>query len=222
MIKKFYNQIDRITTLFIENGVSVDQNYPVRNGNKIYWDGFSDISYILKSEKKYETIYSEIRKKKDFNILFLDGAIFQFMYEFDFKGNDIIKQRLAYFPNINTQILENVEEYSKNHYDSVELFSDINVKKDLVCPVHFDFDNDKSKYKESKHTYSHCTIANYKNCRIPVSSPITPYRFIQFILKNFYNELYEKDYKRKFECSIPMKNFLTPMEKREMHLFFDC
>lgn len=222
MIRRFHNQIDKITRSFLKSGISIDYNFPVRNENKLYWGGLSDISYILKSEKDYETVYREIREKRDFNILFPDGAIFQFMYEFDSKGKEIVKQRLAYFPNTRTQILENFEEYSRCHYDSLTLFSDIYIKRDLVCPVRFDFDNSEMSYKENDHSYSHCTIANYKNCRIPVSAPVTPYRFVKFILKNFYNELYINNYTKMFECPISMQYLLTQSEKKDMHLFFDC
>lgn len=221
MIKKINNQIEAITKLFIKNGDSIDQNHSIRNEQKIYWEGFTDISYVLKEEKKYETVYEEMRSERDYNILCLDGAIFQFMYEFDKRGKKIITQRLAYFPNINTEVLEDDDEYAEKHYNSLSLFSDIYNKRSIVCPIRFDFDNDISKYKERNHYYSHCTLANYKNCRMPVAGPITPYRFMDFILKNFYNELYKKDYKTKFECPIRMKNLLTTTEKQDLHFSFE-
>lgn len=33
---------------------------------------------------------------------------------------------------------------------------------------------------------SHLTLGQYENCRIPVSSAISPYQFISFVMKNFY------------------------------------
>lgn len=30
------------------------------------------------------------------------------------------------------------------------------------------------------------TLGQYKNCRIPLDSPLTPTRFMQFVARNFY------------------------------------
>jgi hypothetical protein len=35
-------------------------------------------------------------------------------------------------------------------------------------------------------------LGQYTNCRIPVSSPITPSRFMHFILRNFYHTVHRR------------------------------
>jgi hypothetical protein len=38
-----------------------------------------------------------------------------------------------------------------------------------------------------KHPKAHLTLGQYPNCRIPVNAPMSPARFIKFLLRNFYH-----------------------------------
>ena len=42
------------------------------------------------------------------------------------------------------------------------------------------------------HPASHVTFGQFLNCRIPVSMPVTPRKFILFLLRNFYYSGYTK------------------------------
>jgi hypothetical protein len=59
-------------------------------------------------------------------------------------------------------------------------------------PIRFDYDMREGIYQELEHPKSHLTLGQYENCRIPVSSPLTPFYFIQFILRNFYHTAHNK------------------------------
>lgn len=39
---------------------------------------------------------------------------------------------------------------------------------------------------------SHLTLGQYQNCRIPVTAPMMPFRFIDFVLRNFYHTVYAR------------------------------
>lgn len=51
----------------------------------------------------------------------------------------------------------------------------------------FYLDLSEEVFEEIHHPKSHLTLGQFRNCRIPVSSPLTPYQFVSFILRNFYN-----------------------------------
>lgn len=76
--------------------------------------------------------------------------------------------------------------------ESIYVFAEI-VNKNLVpFPLRFDFDIRETSYVDIHHPKSHLTLGQYENCRIPVSAPITPYQFINFILRRFYNNAYQE------------------------------
>ncbi len=67
-------------------------------------------------------------------------------------------------------------------------------------PVRFDFSDDPERFIEVHHPYSHLTLGQFKNCRIPVCAPVSPFVFGGFILRNFYNTVF-----RKYSENIPVK-----------------
>ncbi len=54
-------------------------------------------------------------------------------------------------------------------------------------PVRYDYDGRDGRHEELAHPKSHLTLGQYECCRIPVSAPVTPYWFVDFILGNFYD-----------------------------------
>lgn len=62
----------------------------------------------------------------------------------------------------------------------------------LAVPVRFDYCSDEREHVNVEHPRCHLTLGQYKGCRIPVNGPLTPLRFMQFILRNFYNPAYER------------------------------
>ena len=218
MIRDILRQITTITSTFINKNLAIEYQFPVTKDKKIEWENCKDISYTLKNQP-YCNVYNQIVEKKDFNIRFPDGAIFQFMYSFDSRWRNIIAHRLAYFPSLYTKPLTNLD-YIDEFYGAWDMFSDIEEMENIVCPIRFDYDSDPGRYIEHDHSYSHCTIWNYKNCRIPVTSPVNPFDFINFILKHFYNELYNEHFLGVFWSTLKHPSVLSTNEKNNLHLFF--
>jgi hypothetical protein len=73
-----------------------------------------------------------------------------------------------------------------------EIYADIVAKNIVPFPIRFDYDTREGIYKELEHPKSHLCLGQYENCRIPVSSPLTPFHFMQFILRNFYHTALQK------------------------------
>ena len=72
------------------------------------------------------------------------------------------------------------------------MYADIISRNIIPCPIRFDFETRENVYSEIDHPKSHLSLGQYQNCRIPVSAPITPLHFIQFILRNFYHTVHDK------------------------------
>nr|VFK30828.1 MAG: Uncharacterized conserved protein (DUF2290) [Candidatus Kentron sp. MB]VFK34387.1 MAG: Uncharacterized conserved protein (DUF2290) [Candidatus Kentron sp. MB]VFK76491.1 MAG: Uncharacterized conserved protein (DUF2290) [Candidatus Kentron sp. MB] len=91
------------------------------------------------------------------------------------------------------------------------------MKNIVPFPLRFDFDSREEVFVEVEHPKSHLTMGQYENCRIPVSAPLTPYHFIGFILRNFYNTAYRK---YSTELSAFTHCFETSIIAHEMDLLY--
>ena len=183
--KAFLLEISKLTSTLIEISISSEQNFPAEDNNSIYVSGDFDHGISLRNIN-YKDIYDNLVEQKNFNCKFLDGALIQMMYNFD-NDENLIKHRLCYFPSPN---LLAYDEYSEI-YESDDIYADMIMKNVMPVPVRFDYESDENKFIEISHPYCHLTLGQHKNCRIPLSKPLTPYCFISFVIRNFYNNIYE-------------------------------
>ncbi|MGB2255763.1 MAG: DUF2290 domain-containing protein, partial [Spongiibacter marinus] len=86
-------------------------------------------------------------------------------------------------------------------------------------PIRFDFDFSEEVYEPQWHSKSHMTLGNTKGCRIPVSGPVSPFRFIDFIMRSFYAEKYKNDLTL-FKCALELIDSLGDDEMSLMHINF--
>jgi hypothetical protein len=142
-----------------------------------------DLSVVLKNIK-YEVVYAELQKTQAYNFKMLDGALIQLMYRY--RNGNIEAHRLAFFPS------PSLEEFQNNPEIYMEdlIYADVSEKNIVTFPIRFDFDSREETSIPIKHPKSHLTLGQYKNCRIPVNSALTPFEFLTFILRNFYNTAY--------------------------------
>ncbi len=212
-------EIYDITAKLIEIGLSSDQNFPSERdvaGN----DGAmkdltipkaSEISSALRN-RPYEEIYRSLSENRAYNMKLVDGAMIQLRYRFNAGG--LKKHVLAFYPSPDLLEFQNDPEL----YENEILYADI-VSKDVVTtPVRFDFDPEA--FEERVHPMSHFTIGQYKNCRIAVSSALTPFRFINFILRAFFNTPYLEHCSDMVGSAADFPRTATDDESRELHLSF--
>jgi len=185
-INDVYQEVVSITQTLIENGLSVQEKWPIREGNNVSWQDQSDISIALKNIP-YSDKYLVLEKERNYNFKMLDGALLQFMYSFGNNGRTLLSHRLAFFPSPNIERYDDVPEDYETKYFGDSEFHDQFEKNIIAFPIRFDFNIDPKIFKEVTHPYSHVHFGEYEFCRIPVCSPVTPTRFINFILWNFYN-----------------------------------
>lgn len=212
-------QVNRIIEELVGAGLADHQNYATSReiANETVLIDFSGSNNTAASLKNlpYIDIYSELFRRKQYNVLLLDGALLQLQYTF--KNDIVIKHRLAFFPS------PDLEEY-QNHpelYEEELLFVDI-VKRNIVAtPVRIDFDSTVVFDDEDErfhHAESHMSIGQYKNCRIPTYSAISPSRFFEFILCSFYNSAF-----RKIHAKLPAHSVIHPkviLQEHEQSIHF--
>ena len=204
-----FNQIKTITCKLIKIGLSADQNFPSNDKGQITYFGMQDISIAMKNIT-YEEIYKQLEETRNFNIKMLDGALIQMLYSF--KGTELVAHRLAFFPAPNLESFQNEPKI----YEDDEIYADILGKNIVTFPIRFDFD--PNNFEEIKHPKTHITLGQYKNCRIPISEPLTPELFIAFVLRNFYNTAFETNINHFVISTHRFSQTITDKEKSLLHL----
>jgi hypothetical protein len=209
-----FQDIQSLTTQLISIRFSVQLNFPTMSDicNNIYeinYAGMSDISIALKN-LPYEDIYNELERRKNYNIKMIDGALIQMLYRYE--QTTLISHRLAFFPSPDLEAFQNEPEI----YEEDEIYADILDKNIVAFPIRFDYD--PANFQEIEHPKCHLTLGQFKNCRIPVSLPLTPSIFIAFLLRNFYNTAFQK-----YSDQINFQNLLfdetiTDSEKSLLHI----
>jgi len=183
-------QIKNIILYLVDKGIANDQNLPFQRSRhdskiEITFHGAEHVSVAMK-DKYYPEVYDHLSKERAYNVKMIDGAMIQMMYLFD--GSNLQAHRLAFFPSPYIEEFQNHPEI----YLEDEIYADIIAKSVVTFPMRFDYDASEEVFKELEHPKSHLSLGQYKNCRIPVSAPVTPFHFIQFILRNFYHTAHER------------------------------
>ena len=166
-------------------GLSDDQQFPIFRSSRsrfteITFDNAGLASRAMKGIS-YADVYGEFVRNRAFSAKLIDGALVQMAYAF---GDDaLVKHRLAYMasPHL-VPFLEDPRRYLDDDDHA-------HTRSREVDPINlrFDFDGDDSRHQEVWHPKSHLTIGSYEHCRVPVSSPLSPVQFIEFVLRNFYS-----------------------------------
>ena len=203
----------------IEVGFCEDFNFPNRATNfsnrgaveEISIPGFERSSQVLKI-RPYEDTYNMLYSNREYNMRLIDGALIQFRYRF--RQGMLIKHTLAFFPPPNLLEYQNDPEV----YGTDILYAEAIMENVVTTPIRFDYDEDAAE--DYVHPTSHFTLGQYKNCRVPVVGALTPYRFLNFILRAFYNTPYHK-YCSDWRTSVPdFVSTITDRERSDLHLSF--
>jgi hypothetical protein len=185
-----YADINTIIRKTIEAGLSDEQRYPAikkigRRDYDIYIQDAPNLSSSMKGHP-YIKIYNDLSKSGAYNLKMIDGALIQML--FTFRKGEVASHRLSVFPSPNLDIYEDAQQA----YEEDEVFADIIERHVIRFPIRFDFSNDDKLHVDMKHPKSHLTLGEYTYCRIPVSSPLTPTKFMNFVLRSFYSPAIER------------------------------
>jgi len=212
------SELHRITLRLVELSLCDEQNMPSIKTSK--YRGAIDVSLpgqvVFSSAMKnvnYEDAYNEIEASRSFNVKMIDGGLLQLLYRINHK-NELISHRLAFYSSPSHATYQNEPEI----YEIDPVYADFLKKNIVPFPVRFDFDADDQKHIEIDHPKSHLTLGQYDGCRIPVTSPIGPADFIQFILRNFYNTAYNRHKEKLLIGNLKFPLSITQIEKNVLHL----
>ncbi|MCC6157739.1 MAG: DUF2290 domain-containing protein [Deltaproteobacteria bacterium] len=214
--RRIQKQVEILTSELIGFSLCNDQQFPSmtkigRGKIEIGISGSSGISSLLRNIP-YKTQYDEMLSSKTYNIKMIDGALLQLMYRFD---KDVIAaHRLGFFPSPYLEEFQN----KPNVYLEDEIYADIVMKNIIPFPFRFDYNSDNAD-NGMTHSASHLTLGQYKNCRIPVTSPLTPSIFIEFVLRNFYNTAFGM-YSKKLTKFV--ETFSETMTSEERSIVYMC
>ncbi len=212
------SEVHAITASLVRLGLSEDQNFPSTPGKaggaiEITVNNASQLTIALRN-LPYRQIYDELVKARAFNMKLIDGALIVLRYAF--RNGQLTDHSLSYFPAPDLEHFQN----DADIYLTDEIFADIVARNIVTIPLRFDYSNDANKFIEIHHPYCHLTLGQYKNCRIPVSAPLSPVTFVAFILRSFYNTA-----ARKFsdEINVPTFFFARTITDKEFKLpHFAC
>jgi hypothetical protein len=176
------HNLEELLTSLIESGIVDDQNFPVlrRIPNKAWEVTFANTDYvsITMDDVDYAVIQRELAEKRSYTAKMIDGGLLQLMYRFE--NGRLVQHRLAYYPSPDLRPFhEDPDVYLRD-----ELFLDIVSRRIVPFPLRFDFN--EAAARDVVHPRCHLTLGDVKGCRIPVSAPLTPRWFIEFVLWNFY------------------------------------
>ena len=174
-------QIHAAIGFLVEKGLADNQRTAFRRslGNgivEITFEGANHVSVALR-DRAYSEIYRHLSETRAFNAKLPDGALLQMMYRY--SNNLLESHRLAFFPSPSLDEFQNDPEI----YLEDVAYADVVARNIVPFPLRFDY-NDLGTVDHPK---CHLTLGQYERCRIPVTAPMAPLTFIDFLLRNFYN-----------------------------------
>ena len=208
------HQINRLIRHLVEVGLADDQQFAFRREKGFVEITFENAGYLSVALKDvpYADVYDIFARQRVFNAKLLDGALLQMMYAF--TDGALERHRLAFFPAPHLERFER----DPDSYVEDQIYADIVARNVLPLPIRFDYDSRDDRHRDVAHPKSHLTLGEYDHCRIPVSAPLTPCWFIDFILRNFYQTCSSE-----FASSLPrfvgvFAESITPAERSVPHV----
>lgn len=196
-----FRQLQEVIVRLVQSGLSVKENFPsIKTEGEYVTIGTNRgaTNSIALKNIPYTDIYTEIERNHSYHVKLIDGGLLSFQYQFVGQGANLRKHRLAYFPSPSLPIHDECPEL----YDNDDLYLDLLATNIVRFPIRFDFDIDPESYKNVLHPASHLTLGQFENCRIPVSMPVSPRKFILFILRHFYFRAFQRN-QNLFEKRMP-------------------
>lgn len=182
-------QINDLIAYLVKISLADDQCFAFQRtaGDKLTQVTFvgSEHVTIALRDQPYDEIYRRLEQERAYNVKMLDGALVQMMYLF--AGETLQRHRLAFFPAPHLDEFQNNPEI----YRDDEMYAEVVARNIVPFPIRFDYDM-QERLQAFTHPKCHLTLGQYQNCRIPVNAPVMPFRFIDFVLRNFYHTVYDR------------------------------
>lgn len=162
----------------------LDKNYSQRI-NEVGWPNYRPGI----SKKVYARQYEDLITDRKFTFLLKDGSAIQIYYNYDDRS--LKKVRLAYYPvpktifikpeEVDTYYNETYNEILEAHYMLLHDLMGHGVSVSNTTHVRFDYDRDVAS-----HSVNHFQVDGIQELRIPFKHIITPFHFIDFLVRSIY------------------------------------
>lgn len=174
-------EMKRVMRRLIEYGLADDTNPPTlsRRGSGVVLGPPSGVSASALDDLSYSELYEVQLTENAFLVRMLDGALIQMDYLFN--SNSLQKHRLAFLPSPD---LEPFFELQAEYFSGVSFLEAVGRQ---VWPVPIRIDFDTTAALALRHPAAHMTLGQYKHCRIPMSGPMRPAVFLEFVVSHFYS-----------------------------------
>ena len=176
-------EIRGLTIHLVGSAITRDHCWPTTRRNRsMSTISFDNDEYVAGAMKldTYTHVYGHLADRHAYNLMMLDGALVQFMYRFERRS--LAGHRLAYLP------MPDARQPHDEFGDSLDgQLEDVTGRRAVPVPLRIDYDASEGRHRPQTHPKCHLTLGEHRNCRIPVSSPMTPCRFMDFLLRSFYD-----------------------------------
>ena len=208
-------QIDGAIHYMVKEGMTNEFQFGIRRQagrlTEIVFPNSERVSRALDG-LHYVELYNIFLHERAYNVRMLDGALIQMMYEFERRN--VLRHRLAFMPSPDLRPFQE----DPDLYLNDELNGDVVAQGAVPFALRYDFDARAGRHRDVAHAKSHLTLGEYPHCRIPVSAPVNPGWFIDFVLRNFYQHPswdYSKAVLAKRES---FGESITPAEREIVHV----
>ena len=170
-------QINRLLSPLVGAGLVVDSIFAHerQTGSGLSEVTFRNAEHLAEAlrSRSYHDLYGAVAGRRAYNAMLDDGALIQMSYLFE--GRSLKRHRLAYMGAPGPAPAD-----ESGAADDGVMATD-------GPPTVFRFDYDDQDHPNGvTHPKSHLTIGRNEHCRIPVSHPVTPSQFLDFVLRHFY------------------------------------
>jgi hypothetical protein len=207
------DEVDNLLAYLIDSEIALLTN-PVRDeAGRISWHPYvAGRAFLENSDPPTLAGYRGWVASGHFSALLYDGALLQMTY--DFAGHVIASHRLAWVPcpfAVDVDLLQNAP-----ILEVVDMYADGRpVDVLLRTMIRFDFDQEAAN---SSHPATHLTI-NSRDCRIACAAPLRLGRFVEFVFRNFYPDIWRAHpYLSGISQSALADHTLTPIEAEAPHV----
>lgn len=192
-VAEFERELQGLTGALLACGLVDDQNFVHRKttGNQAdgtqrvvleanYW---TDPDINVMASIPYDQLHANLSERRAYDLRFLDGGLIQVRFEFEpFKGGELRRSRLAYLPSPDLTPFQQ----DPDIYLNDELFGSVVDVRAVTTPLRFDYDTRDAVVVDLHHPAAHVTLGQYPHCRLAASGPITPYYFVELVVRSFY------------------------------------
>lgn len=185
LVELLKKEIVEITAFLMDKGLVDDQNLaarrPGRDGAITLESDYWADAPRMQEKVPYTELYDRLKRARAYDLKFLDGAFVQFRFQFK-DAYTLSKSELRFLPS---PTLATFQE-DPDLYLHDEPYGDVVDTRVVTVPLRFDYDDSGDVVQDVLHPVSHLTLGQYPHCRVAATSAITPYYFIEFLLRSFY------------------------------------